>query len=33
VLFANKELMDIWDCTPKERCVNIGMEQLSLLPI
>lgn len=33
VLFTNKELKHVWDQTPKERCVNIGMQQLSLLPI
>lgn len=33
VLFANRELMAIWEDAPKERCVNANSAQLSLFPI
>lgn len=33
VLFSNRVLTDIWADAPKERCVNIGLGQLPLLPI
>lgn len=33
VLFANRCLKSIWDDAPKERCIKIGLEQLSLFPI
>ena len=33
VLFANKELMSVWEDVPKERCININSAQLSLFPI
>jgi putative transposase len=30
VLFANRDLTSIWNDAPKERCANIGLNQLSL---
>jgi hypothetical protein len=33
VLFSNRDLKSLWEDVPKERCFNIGLDQLSLFPI
>jgi putative transposase len=33
VLFANRELTSIWEDVPKERCINISLNQLTLFPV